>query len=246
MSLLKNKNAIVIGGAGDIGIEIVKSFFDHGAKKIVVIDNKDINLNLSNHREVFSISSDINFHDNISKSFSEALSTIDNQLHILVNCAGIQIRHRSDKFPTDDWNRIIQINMSSAFEFMKLASKIMIPKKYGKIINVTSINGVFGGVNIPAYSASKAGLSQLTKSFCNDVAKFGINVNSISPGYIKTSMNNSLLEDSSRVDEISKRIPQNRWGRSSDIAGAAVFLASNLSDYMNGSTITVDGGYSVR
>lgn len=246
MNLLEGKNAIVVGGSGDIGIGIVDAFQLHGIDKVGVIDLFRPPEPYSKSDSVIFVRADLNYKSELTSAFSSLMAEFTEGIDILVNCAGIQIRHRSDEFPTADWDSILSVNLSSAFEAMKLAAKSMVPRGRGKIINVTSIMGDFGGKNIPAYSASKAGLSQLTKSFCNDLAEFGINVNSISPGYFKTKMNKTLLEDIGRVSEISSRIPQKRWGSPEDIGGAAVFLASNLSDYVNGATITVDGGYSGR
>jgi len=122
----------------------------------------------------------------------------------------------------------------------------MINKGYGKIINISSIMSNFGGITIPAYAASKGGLTQLTKAFSNDLAMYGICVNAIAPGYIETNMNVNLASNSKRSSEILLRTPMGRWGKPEDLQGAAIYLASHASDFVTGSVITVDGGYSAR
>jgi 2-deoxy-D-gluconate 3-dehydrogenase len=165
-------------------------------------------------------------------------------VEILVNAAGIQRRHSSEIFPDLEWDEIISVNLTSVFLYSKKVSQDMISHGYGKIINVSSIMSQFGGINIPAYTASKGGVAQLTKAMSNDLAAKGIRINAISPGYINTNMNKALLQDSDRTAKILNRTPIGRWGTPSDLKGISVFLASSASDFLTGTIIPVDGGYS--
>lgn len=169
-------------------------------------------------------------------------------LDILVNAAGIQRRHNSEDFPLEDWNEVLNVNLNAPFELCQLAAREFISNnKKGKIINISSMLAFFGGFNVPAYSASKGGITQMTKAFCNEWASKGINVNCIAPGYMDTDMNTALTNpDNPRYIEITNRIPQKRWGNGDDMKGCAVFLASSASDYVNGAVIPVDGGYLVK
>jgi 2-deoxy-D-gluconate 3-dehydrogenase len=122
----------------------------------------------------------------------------------------------------------------------------MLPRGYGKIINIASLLSFFGGITVPAYAASKGGVAQLTKAFANEWASKGINVNAIAPGYMDTDMNIALINDKERYPKITERIPSRRWGTADDIAGTAIYLASKGSDYVDGTVIPVDGGYLGR
>ena len=167
------------------------------------------------------------------------------KLDILVNCAGIQRRHELEEFPIEDWDEVIEVNLTSCFELCQLAGRIMLKQGKGKIINLASMISFFGGIRIPAYAASKGGIAQLTKSLAVGWADKGIQVNALAPGYMATDMNTALLEDPVRSSSILSRIPAGRWGVPEDMAGPCVFLASDASDYVNGAVIPVDGAYLV-
>ena len=167
------------------------------------------------------------------------------KLDILVNCAGIQRRHELEEFPIEDWDEVIEVNLTSCFELCQLAGRIMLKQGKGKIINIASMISFFGGIRIPAYAASKGGIAQLTKSLAVGWAGKGIQVNALAPGYMATDMNTALLEDPVRSSSILSRIPAGRWGVPEDMAGPCVFLASDASDYVNGAVIPVDGAYLV-
>lgn len=246
---LYENTAIVVGGSGDLGSSIVEAFIEYGCKKVVVIDIKTsttVSSESFDDDKITYLKCDISDPSECDLRFKEALELLSGRLDILVHCAGIQRRCRSDQFDDEMWSEVIKVNLDSVFLFMRFASSIMIDQGYGKIINVGSINGNFGGLTIPAYSASKGAVEQLAKSFCNDLAKFGININTISPGYFDTELNTGLISDPSRVQEVISRIPQGRWGNPEDIKGLSVFLASRASDYINGANIVIDGGYSGR
>ena len=168
------------------------------------------------------------------------------KIDILVNNAGVQSRHKAADFPRKDWNFVIDVNMNAVFFLCQEVGKIMLAQGKGKIINIASLLSFQGGLTVPAYAASKGAVMQFTKSLANEWASQGINVNCIAPGYMDTEMNTALLADAGRSRQIMERIPAGRWGKPEDMAGAAVYLASSASDYVNGSTITVDGGWMGR
>jgi 2-deoxy-D-gluconate 3-dehydrogenase len=140
----------------------------------------------------------------------------------------------------------MEVNLNSVFILCQEAGKLMLQKGYGKIINIASMTSFFGGQTIPAYSAAKGGVAQLTKELSNDWMERGVNVNAIAPGYMATDMNEALLKNNERCSQITDRIPAHRWGTADDMKGAAIFLASHDSDYVGGAVIPVDGGYLVK
>jgi 2-deoxy-D-gluconate 3-dehydrogenase len=167
-------------------------------------------------------------------------------LDILVNNAGIIRRADSVDFTEADWDAVIDTNLKSVFFLAQAAGRHMIAQGRGKIINVASMLSFQGGIRVPSYTASKSGLAGLTRLLANEWAAKGVNVNAIAPGYMVTDNTTQLREDTKRNAEILARIPAGRWGDPSDIGGAAVFLASRASDYVNGAIIPVDGGWLAR
>ena len=149
----------------------------------------------------------------------------------------------------EDWDQVLEVNLTAPFELCQLAGREMLKEGYGKIINIASMQSFFGGFTIPAYASAKGGIALLTKALCNEWAGRGINVNAIAPGYMATEMNSALLDPTNpRYKEITDRIPARRWGGANgeDIKGTCIFLASHASDYLNGAVIPVDGGYASK
>lgn len=165
---------------------------------------------------------------------------------ILVNNAGTQIRHDSTDFPLSDFDTVMNLNTRAVFQLCQGFAPAMLERGYGKIINLASLLTFQGGYRVPAYAASKGAVAQLTKALCNEWATRGVNVNAVAPGYFATDMNEALLADDARRDQISARIPAGRWGAPEDIAGAVVFLASGAADYIHGTVLPVDGGWMAR
>ncbi len=168
------------------------------------------------------------------------------RVDILVNNAGIIRRSPAIEMSEADWDDVLNLNARTAFFLAQTAARDMLRRKKGKIINVVSVTCYTGGLNITSYAASKGALAQMTKAMCNEWAGQGINVNGLVPGYIATDINKELREDAPRFAEISSRIPAGRWGTPDDLKGAFVFLASDASDYVNGSMLVVDGGWTAR
>ena len=167
-------------------------------------------------------------------------------LDILVNAAGINIRHPSLEFPEDDWDKVLQVNLKAVMFLSQAAARHFAQQGGGKIINVASALSYQGGYTVPAYAASKHGILGLTRSLANEFAALHINVNAIVPGYMMTDMNTALVEDPVRAPAIMARIPAGRWGTPEDLQGAAVFLASKASDYCHAASIEVDGAWLSR
>jgi len=172
----------------------------------------------------------------------QQLGTID----ILVNNAGIIRRAPAADYSEEDWEAVININLSSVFRLMQFAGRHMLAQGSGKIINIASLLTFQGGITVPAYAAAKGGVGQLTKAFANEWASKGVNVNAIAPGYMATDNTEALQNNPERASQIMERIPAGRWGDPEDLAGAAVFLASSASNYMHGHVMVVDGGWLNR
>jgi 2-deoxy-D-gluconate 3-dehydrogenase len=168
------------------------------------------------------------------------------KLDILVNNAGMIRRAPAADYSEEDWDAVLQVNLSSVFRLSQLAARHMIKRGHGKIVSIASLLSFQGGITVPAYAASKGGVAQLTKALANEWASKGINVNAIAPGYVRTENTVALQRDETRNRQILERIPAGRWGEAADIAGAALFLSSAASDYVNGHVLIVDGGWMGR
>jgi 2-deoxy-D-gluconate 3-dehydrogenase len=167
-------------------------------------------------------------------------------LHVLVNNAGIIRRADAIDFTEADWDAVLDVNLKSVFFLSQAAARHMIPNGGGKIINIASMLSFQGGIRVPSYTASKSGIAGLTRLLANEWASQGINVNAIAPGYFATHNTAALQADAKRNAEILGRIPAGRWGNPADLGGAAVFLASNASNYVQGVILPVDGGWLAR
>lgn len=168
------------------------------------------------------------------------------RLDILVNNAGIIRRQPAIEFSEDNWNDVLQVNLTSAFFLAQAAARPMIEAGAGRIINIASMLSYQGGVFVPSYTAAKSGVAGLTKALANEWAKLGVTVNAIAPGYMATDNTAALRADEDRSASILDRIPAGRWGTPDDLAGAVVFLASEAASYVNGTTLDVDGGWLAR
>lgn len=180
--------------------------------------------------------------EEVIASAEKAAGSID----ILVNNAGIIRRNDALEFTEADWDEVMNVNLKSLFFLSQAAARRMAQKRSGKIINIASMLSFQGGVRVASYTASKSGVAGLTKLLANEWASKGINVNAIAPGYFDTNNTAALRADEKRNSEILARIPAGRWGAPEDLGGAAVFLASRASDYVQGTVIAVDGGWLAR
>jgi 2-deoxy-D-gluconate 3-dehydrogenase len=168
------------------------------------------------------------------------------RIDILANIAGTTTRAAAVDYPEADWDRVIDLNLTTLFRMCQRVGRIMLEQQRGKIINIASLLSFSGGILVPAYAASKGGVAQVTKALANEWARFHVNVNAIAPGYILTDLTRPLYEDPLRSGQINDRIPAGRWGNPDDLKGAIVFLASRASDYVHGHVLVVDGGWMAR
>lgn len=196
-------------------------------------------------RKAALISADLGTIGPVERIVSETLEKLG-RLDILVNNAGIIRRADSVDFTEADWDAVIDTNLKSVFFLAQAAGRHMIGQGYGKIVNIASMLTFQGGIRVPSYTASKSGIGGLTKLLANEWSAKGVNVNAIAPGYIATANTIALRADPDRNASIVARIPAGRWGDASDIGGAAVFLCSRASDYVDGHILAVDGGWLAR
>jgi len=164
----------------------------------------------------------------------------------IITNAGTIHREAAADVSLADWQQVLQVNLTSVFQLSQLAARDMFNRNNGKIVNIASLLSFQGGIRVPAYTASKGGVAQLTKALANEWAPKGIQVNAIAPGYFATTNTEALQADETRNRQILERIPAGRWGQPHDLAGAALFLASSASDYVTGTVLTVDGGWMGR
>lgn len=180
------------------------------------------------------------------RSFIERVLAEVPEIGILVNNAGSILRKPAAEYPEEYWDTMIEVNLNSQFILTREIGKKMLDRGAGKIIFIASLLSFQGGITVPGYAASKGGVGQLTKALANEWAARGVQVNAIAPGYFSTDNTVALRTDTERNRAILARIPAGRWGEHQDLQGAAVFLASSASDYVNGTILTVDGGWMAR
>ena len=241
MKDLKNKNIIVTGASGGIGNSIIEKLNDCGANILATGTKKE---KLEELKKKFSkikiLKFDISLNNEIEKFIEDACKELNGNLDCIVNNAGITKDNLAIRMNLEEWKRVIDVNLTSTFLISKFAIKKMLKNKKGKIINITSVVGHTGNLGQANYTASKAGIIAMSKSLAIEYAKKNININCISPGFIKTTMTDKIDEKFKEV--IISKIPSARLGEPEDIANAVVFLASDLSNYINGETLHVNGG----
>ena len=238
---LKGKKVLVTGASGGIGKAIAMQLSSSGADLCLTGRNKS---ELENLQKTIGgncqiIISDLSNSEGIN-NLSDQAQEIMGQIDILVNNAGITKDNLFMRMSEDDWNEVININLNSIFKLTKQLIKGMIKRRYGRIINITSVIGVAGGAGQSNYSASKAGIIAMSKSLAQEVGSRSVTVNSIAPGFIETNMTAELSDD--RKEDILRSISVGRLGKPDDIAGAVCFLASDKASYITGQTIHINGG----
>ena len=238
---LKNKKIVITGATGGIGNSILEKFYLEGAKVLGTGTNEEKLGNIKNNFKGSILKKfDISKHDEIEKFVDEACNELGGCPDILINNAGITKDNLSLRMSHAEWQKVIDINLTSTFLLCKFFLKKMIKNKFGKIINITSVVGHTGNVGQANYAASKSGIIGMSKSLALEYAKKNININCISPGFIKTSMTEKI--DPKFKELILAKIPSNRLGEPSDVANVAAFLSSEMSNYITGETIHVNGG----
>lgn len=244
--------AIVTGGTRGLGYGVAEGFLEAGAKVVIFGTSEKVKKVASDfcERGYDCTGLIVNVADRTERAegFQKAVEILGG-LDIIVNAAGIQRRYPCEQFPSEEWDVVIETNLTAPFELSQMAAREYLKKEkpYGKIINFASMLSFFGGFTVPAYAASKGGVAQFSKGMTNELASKGININCIAPGYMDTEMNTALTDPNNpRYKEITDRIPAHRWGTPDDVKGLAIFLASHASDYINGAVIPCDGGYLVK
>ncbi len=246
---LKGKNAIVTGGNTGLGQAFSLALAKGGANIFmpsIMPDDPEFNklVEAEGVKAVYMYAdlTKPGVPKEIADKCVEALGRID----ILVNCAGICICEEVRDFGRKQWDPMININLTAAFEMSHEAALYMIPQESGKIINICSMFSFLGGQWSPAYAASKHGLAGLTKAYCDELAQYNIQVNGIAPGYFKTKVAEASMNDPERNKWIVDHTPEGRWGDVADLMGTTVFLASQASHFVNGHILAVDGGFLTR
>ena len=243
---LAGKKALVTGASRGLGRAIAITLAHAGAH-VICSSSKDggtddtIALIKENGGSAEGMACDLSDSTSIL-----ALAAKCKDVDVLVNNGGTIERFPAVDFPEESWNNVIQVNQNATFMLCQKLGKNMIDRGYGKIINIASMLSYTGGITVPAYTASKHAVVGITKALANEWAQHNVQVNAIAPGYFKTDNTQALQDDASRNAEITKRIPAARWGEPSDLGGAAVFLASQASNYVNGAVLPVDGGWLAR
>ena len=241
MSNLKDKNIIVTGASGGIGNSIVKKLNESGANILAsgtrIEKLEELKKNFEN---IKILKFDISQSDKIEEFIEKATNELGGSLDGIINNAGITQDNLAIRMSLDEWQKVININLTSTFLMSKFAIKKMLKNKSGKIVNITSVVGHTGNLGQANYTASKAGIVAMSKSLAIEYAKKNININCISPGFIKTAMTDKI--DDKFKEVIVSKIPSARLGEPDDIANAVLFLSSDQSDYINGETIHVNGG----
>ena len=241
---VRGRRALVTGGSAGLGRAMAEALVAGGAQVAIAARSQRL-FDAAEEIGAIPLQVDLAARAQVIALVDRAVESLGG-LDILVNNAGAQIRHPARDFPLEDWDRVLAVNLDAVWILSQAAGRIMLAQGHGKIINIASLLSVFGGITIPAYTASKGGVAQLTKALANEWAGHGVNVNAIIPGYMATEMNEALVGNPDREPLILSRIPAGRWGQPADIQGTAIFLASAASDYLHGALIPVDGGYLGR
>lgn len=247
---LTGKHAFVTGSGSGIGLGMAEGLLEAGCT--VVLHSRGESAAAEAERlceqgyRAHAVTGGLNDAGMVEDVFYRALDKLDGRMDILVNCAGAQHRAPAMEFPLEKFDEVMHVNNRAVFIMSRLAAANMLPRGYGKIINIASMQSFFGIPNTPAYAASKGAVAQLTKALGNEWISHGINVNALAPGWIATKLTRAVVEDPARTKEIMGRLPAGRWGRPDDFKGPVIFLASAASDYLSGAIIPVDGGYLTR
>lgn len=245
---LRGRTALVTGARTGIGRAVALGLAAAGADLVLLGRNDDLD----------EVAEGVRAHGVSAEGIAVDLGDLDaaqerlravfaeRRIDVLVNNAGIVHREPAAEVSYADWRRVLDVNLDAVFLLSRLAGERMLERGTGKIINIASLLSFQGGIRVPAYAAAKHAVTGLTKALANEWAAHGVQVNAIAPGYIRTNNTAALQVDEEREPSIRERIPAGRWGEPADLAGAAVFLASDASNYVNGHVLVVDGGWMAR
>ncbi|MBT3631577.1 MAG: SDR family oxidoreductase [Candidatus Marinimicrobia bacterium] len=249
MFSVAGRTALVTGASRGIGLAIAKALVDAGANMLAVSRSGQFS-ELQKYCELkektfFGYTCDLSDRQSVIE-FVSTVNSDHKEIDILVNNAGTIKRQPAEEHSDDHWDEVLDVNLRSQFILSREIGKGMLARGRGKIVFIASLLSFQGGITVPGYAASKGGIKTLTMALSNEWAGRGVNINAVAPGYIATDNTAALQADPVRNKAILERIPAGRWGKPSDIAGTVVFLSSPASDYINGTTILVDGGWMGR
>jgi 2-deoxy-D-gluconate 3-dehydrogenase len=249
MFRLDGKVALVTGSNRGMGAAMSLAFAQTGADvvlhDIAAPEETAKRIREGTNSRTHCLAADLSSRAQADRLIDEAVAAMG-AVDILVNNAGIIRRAPAVEHGDEDWDAVIEINLTAVFRLCRAAGAHMLARGRGKIVNIASLLSFQGGINVPSYSAAKGGVAQITKALANEWAGRGVNVNAIAPGYIRTENTRPLFQNEGRRQAILERIPAGRWGEPEDVCGAAVFLASAASDYVHGHVLVVDGGWMAR
>ena len=244
------KKCIVTGGAQGLSRGMAEGLLENGAE-VVLMDlqaeklQKVVDEYNAMGYKAYAVSGNLSQKSEIDRMFDEAMQYLGGDLDVMIPAAGIQRRYEPWEFPEEQWRLVIDVDLNHVWFMCQKAIQVMKDRDtVGKIINIASMNSYFGGTTVPAYSAAKGAIVSLTRSIASDCADHSICCNAIAPGYMDTEMCANMTQE--RKDECTARIPAARWGTPEDVKGPILFLASSASDYLNGATIPVDGGFLTK
>ena len=242
---LQGKRALVTGASRGLGQAIAVAVAESGADVVCASTagaeetTEDVK---ALGRKAWDLRADFADREQLQRLVAD----VPGEINILINNAGTIRRHTAVEYPTSDWDLVLEVNLNAVFLLCRHFGSRMVARGSGKIINIASLLSFTGGITVPAYTASKHAVAGLTRALANEWAASGVQVNAIAPGYFRTDNTQALQDNSERAKSITDRIPAGRWGLPEDLAGAAVFLASPASDYVNGHVLVVDGGWTAR
>jgi 2-deoxy-D-gluconate 3-dehydrogenase len=246
---VSEKRVVITGGTGGIGAGLVSGFLAAGAKVAVSSRSKTIAGHSSDlydgNKNVHFIEVDLLSDESILQFITNANDCLGG-IDVLIQAHGNVFPGPAADMPLTTWQEQIQVNLTATFRLAQAVAPQMIERQYGKIINIASMLTFQGGLNASGYAAAKGGVGQLTKALSNEWAPYGVNVNAIAPGYIKTKLNKHIWTDPVRHDQVLSRLTSGRWGEPEDLIGPGLFLAAKASDYLHGVILPVDGGWLSR
>ncbi len=251
---IEDKIVIITGASGGIGYAIAREFHQRGANLVLTSRSKDFQKRVSRDlkslkNKNFVIQADLYKEKDIKKIVDFALRKFG-RIDVLINCAGVNIRKKLGNYTSEDWDKILDLNLKSTFLIMQKVSKVMKKNSSGKIVNISSMQGVIcwkpGEANLAPYCASKSGLISLTKSFALELAEYNITVNAICPAVVDGKWAGDIKKDKKIYKDIITRTPLRRLAKNEDIVGPALFFASKASDFITGHALLVDGGWTIE